>query len=183
MSGAVVIQLSLPGRLQFCDVARRVVMESCKLVGSVDDEVLSRTSPSSLSDRYEFEDRFTLEFISAFSEIFNNIALHAYRDIADGTIDLTVHIGSDHLLVEMRDSGATFDIDAVPIPDELPTGGMGIYIARTMLDKLEYQPGPPNRWRLAKYVASEPAPENTESTESGESGESGESVRESALHD
>ena len=88
MSGAVVIQLSLPGRLQFCDVARRVIMESCKLVGAVDDEELARTSPSSLpsaglSDRYEFEDRFTLEFISAFSEIYNNIALHAYEGSPD----------------------------------------------------------------------------------------------------
>lgn len=173
MSGAVVIQLSLPGRLQFCDVARRVIMESCKLVGAVDDEELAGSSPSSLpsaglsgglSDRYEFEDRFTLEFISAFSEIYNNIALHAYDGMAHGTIDFKVHIGSDRLIVEMSDMGKTFDIDAVPVPDELPTGGMGIYIARTMLDELEYQPGPPNRWRLAKYMASaqtaEPARES-----------------------
>lgn len=142
-------------------------MESCKLVGSVDDEELSRTSPASLSDRYEFEDRFTLEFISAFSEIYNNIALHAYAG-SHGTIDFTVHIGSDRLIVEMSDNGKTFDIDAVPVPDELPTGGMGIYIARTMLDELEYQPGPPNRWRLAKYVAS---------------AQSAEPARESAVHD
>ena len=168
MSGVAVIQLSLPGSLQFCDVARRVVMESCKLVGSVDDDELSRSSPSSLSDRYEFEDRFTLEFISAFSEIFNNIALHAYADIPHGTIEFSVHIGSDQLIVEMSDTGKTFDIDAVPVPDELPTGGMGIYIARTMLDELEYQPGPPNRWRLAKYVAS---------------AHTSASTRESALHE
>ena len=167
MSGAAVIQLTLPGRLQFCDVARRVIMESCKLVGVVDDEELARTSPSSLSDRYEFEDRFTLEFISAFSEIYNNIALHAYGD-AQGCIEFMVQIGSDRLVVEMSDTGKTFDIDAVPVPDELPTGGMGIYIARTMLDELEYQPGPPNRWRLAKYVAS---------------AHTGEQVRESALHE
>ena len=166
MSGTAVIQLSLPGRLQFCDVARRVIMESCKLVGVVDDEELARTSPSSLSDRYEFEDRFSLEFISAFSEIYNNIALHAYDGDAHGPIEFTVHIGSDRLVVEMSDMGKTFDIEAVPVPDELPTGGMGIYIARTMLDELEYQPGPPNRWRLAKYVAS---------------AHTGERVRESAL--
>lgn len=169
MSGAAVIQLSIPGRLQFCDVARRVIMESCQLVGSVEDEELPRTSPSSLSNRYEFEDRFTLEFISAFSEIYNNIALHAYEGNGSGNIDLTIQIGPDCLVVKIVDTGKTFDIDAVPLPEELPTGGMGIYIARAMLDELEYQPGPPNHWHLAKYVAS--AKEATDSVRESAMGE------------
>lgn len=154
MSSSQVIELSIPGRLQFCDVARRVVMESCKLLGARNmgpsSPAIARSMPT---ERYELHDRFTIEFVTAFSEIYNNIALHAYGDKATGFITLTIAIGDDSLSVDMRDTGETFDIDAVPPPDELPTGGMGIFLARSMLDTLEYQSGPPNRWRLLKYIS------------------------------
>ena len=34
----------------------------------------------------------------------------------------------------------------------LPEGGMGIHIAKTMLDEVTYEPGPPNLWRLCKRL-------------------------------
>ena len=34
----------------------------------------------------------------------------------------------------------------------LPEGGMGIHIAKTMLDEITYEPGPPNLWRLLKRL-------------------------------
>ena len=34
----------------------------------------------------------------------------------------------------------------------LPEGGMGIHIAKTMLDEVTYEPGPPNKWRLCKRL-------------------------------
>ena len=34
----------------------------------------------------------------------------------------------------------------------LPEGGMGIHIAKTMLDEVIYEPGPPNLWRLIKRL-------------------------------
>lgn len=170
MSGDLLIELSVPGKLQFCDVARRVVMESCKILISEQTRPSQVTSNTAIntaiepattksssvlpSGRYEFHDQFTLEFISAFSEIFNNVALHAYAGKNDGTIDFRIQINSDHLIVDIHDMGTTFDIQAVPLPDELPTGGMGIFIARSMLDELDYKPGPPNRWRLTKYIQS-----------------------------
>ncbi len=169
MLGDSLIELSVPGQLHFCDVARRVIMESCKLVAA-NQELLSNSSPAPAvpaglpSDRYEFNDQFTLEFISAFSEIFNNVALHAYKGHSGGAIDFKIHLGDNRLTVDIRDDGAPFDIQAVPLPDELPTGGMGIFIARSMLDELEYQPGPPNRWRLIKYVSSAPAEISAEGT-------------------
>jgi hypothetical protein len=33
-----------------------------------------------------------------------------------------------------------------------PEGGMGIHIAKTMLDEISYEPGPPNLWRLMKRL-------------------------------
>ena len=32
---------------------------------------------------------------------------------------------------------------------------MGIHIAKTMLDEVTYEPGPPNLWRLCKRLAAD----------------------------
>ena len=58
------------------------------------------------------------------------------------------------MTVEIKDQGEPFDIAAVQSPDldSLPEGGMGIHIAKTMLDEVTYEPGPPNLWRLCKRL-------------------------------
>jgi anti-sigma regulatory factor (Ser/Thr protein kinase) len=158
MSDARTIELRVPGLLQFRDVALRVVMEACKLVGKRQAAALAGKGDESpgtempLPSSYDFHDQFTLEFTSAFSEIYNNIPIHAYEGKGGGTIEFIIHIGADHLMVDIVDTGKCFDIDTIPLPDELPMSGMGIHIARTMLDDLEYVAGPPNRWRLVKYM-------------------------------
>ncbi|GAB4514267.1 MAG: hypothetical protein Tsb0020_32740 [Haliangiales bacterium] len=111
-----------------------------------------------VNESFELGNAFTSEFVSAFSEIYNNIPIHAYQrgqSGAGGAIELSATIGSDHLIVDLIDTGKSFDIKAVPLPEHLPTGGMGIHIARSMLDDLDYRPGPPNHWRLVKYLASQ----------------------------
>ena len=62
-------------------------------------------------------------------------------------------------LREIRDSGNAFDLSTVPEPDldSLPEGGMGLHIARAMLDEVAYEPGPPNLWRLVKRHAASSA--------------------------
>jgi anti-sigma regulatory factor (Ser/Thr protein kinase) len=88
-------------------------------------------------------------------EIFNNVAIHAYHRKGGGTIEIAITPGERELTIEVRDHGSPFDIDEVaPLPDldseHLPEGGMGIHIAKTMLDEMSYEPGPPNLWRLRK---------------------------------
>jgi serine/threonine-protein kinase RsbW len=95
-------------------------------------------------------------------EIFNNVAIHAYQrgdgGSSAGTIDLTITPGPADLIIELTDTGQSFDLEGVaalptdPDPDRLPEGGMGIHIAKTMLDEMTYQPGPPNHWRLMKRL-------------------------------
>lgn len=152
------VALTIPGLLEFRDMAMRVVMESCRLVGQAGDQAKNKSQGNGerhdLSEKYSFTDQLTLAFSSAFSEIFNNIVLHAYGGSGRGSIQCEIIIAPDHLAVVLTDSGQSFDIDAVPaLDDPLPMGGMGIHIARTMLDELHYEPGPPsNRWRLVKYI-------------------------------
>lgn len=165
MSEARVVELTVPGSLAFRDLALRVVMESCRLF--VKSEVLfdtkvragqagSKRKDFPTQDGYELGDTFTAEFVSAFSEIYNNIPIHAYEGGNDGgNIKLRIAIAREHLTVEITDTGKSFDIHAVPLPESLPTSGMGIHIARSMLDELVYEPGPPNHWRLTKYAPSE----------------------------
>jgi len=75
-----------------------------------------------------------------------------------GTIDLEITATNDAIVIEVKDSGRAFDLDnVVPLPteldaDALPEGGMGIHIAKTMLDDMTYEPGPPNLWRLYKRL-------------------------------
>jgi serine/threonine-protein kinase RsbW len=88
----------------------------------------------------------------AFAEIYNNPRQHAHGRREGDTIEIAIHVGAGTLTIEIRDNGSTFDPSTVPEPDldSLPEGGMGLHIARAMLDEVAYEPGPPNLWRLTK---------------------------------
>jgi len=144
------IRFSLPGLLRYRALAVRVVAESARLV--------SRSSVHDPNDplAHDVRDPFDTAVVSAFAEIFNNIVIHAYHRKGGGTIEIAITPSERELVIELVDHGSTFDIDGVPpLPAELdaaalPEGGMGIHIAKTMLDDMTYEPGPPNLWRLCK---------------------------------
>jgi anti-sigma regulatory factor (Ser/Thr protein kinase) len=149
------IRLSVPGTLRYRGIAVRAVAEAARLVsGSA-----PRDPEDPLVDfvRHPFD----TAVVSAFMEIFNNIAIHAYQREETGTIEIAITPTDRDLVIEVSDSGRTFDINLVaPLPAELdeqslPEGGMGIHIAKTMLDEMTYQPGPPNLWRLRKRLPTE----------------------------
>lgn len=145
MGGSVTIRLSSPCSLRHRALAVRLVAEACRLARGDDTSV----DESSLA--FDLRDPFDTEVVSAFAEIYNNIALHAYGR-RDGHIEIAIAIEPDAMTVEIRDSGIAFDPSTVPEPDldALPEGGMGLHIARAMLDEVAYEPGPPNLWRLIK---------------------------------
>ena len=149
---ATAIRLSVPGTLRYRGIAVRAVAEAARLV--------SGTTPRDPNDPLVDDVRhpFDTAVVSAFMEIFNNVAIHAYRRKGGGLIEIVITPTDTDLVVELRDTGQPFDIDGVaPVPDELdeeslPEGGMGIHIAKTMLDEVTYEPGPPNLWRLYKRL-------------------------------
>ncbi|MCE9575446.1 MAG: ATP-binding protein [Deltaproteobacteria bacterium] len=147
------VRLSMPGSLRYRAVAVRVVAEACRLVSRPDAEG-DASSPA-----YDLTHPFDAAVVSAFAEIFNNIAIHAYGRRGDGGIDIAIWVTDDSIEVELRDHGSPFDLSSVPVPalDELHEGGMGIHIARSLLDEVEYEPGPPNLWRLRKRLEAAPA--------------------------
>ena len=151
---AAPIRLTVPGTLHYRAVAVRVVAEAARLVscsqGAAADDPLAN----------DVRDPFDTAVVSAFMEIFNNVAIHAYQRKGGGMIEIAITPTERELTIEVKDHGAPFDIDEVaPLPDldaeHLPEGGMGIHIAKTMLDEMSYEPGPPNLWRLRKRSQNE----------------------------
>lgn len=146
------IRLVVPGSLRYRAIAVRVVAEAARLVSS--SKVANPNDPLA----HDVRDPFDTAVVSAFMEIFNNVAIHAYKRRASGMIELTITPTESDLTIEIKDQGSAFDIEGVsPLPDDLdedslPEGGMGIHIAKTMLDEVHYEPGPPNLWRLCKRL-------------------------------
>jgi serine/threonine-protein kinase RsbW len=87
----------------------------------------------------------TNAMVSAVGEAFNNVVEHAYRDQA-GDVEIAITSDATTLRVVMTDRGSPFDIDEIPEPDlaALPESGMGLFIIRSFVDDVSYQPGPPN---------------------------------------
>jgi serine/threonine-protein kinase RsbW len=123
-----VIRLNVPAALRYRDLAIRAVAAACKLVGS----------DSGVRGRDAFDD----EVISAFSEAFNNAALHCSQP-AKGLLEIDIEVANDGITIELRDRGEGFDLASVPEPDfdALPESGMGIFIMRAMMDEVHYRLG------------------------------------------
>lgn len=149
------IRLTVPGTLRYRDVAVRIVAEAARLVSCS-----AQRAPNDPLD-HDVRDPFDTAVVSAFMEIYNNVAIHAYQRKGGGSIEIAITPGDRELVIEVKDTGHPFDIDEVaPLPgdldaDSLPEGGMGIHIAKTMLDEVSYEPGPPNLWRLMKRLPGE----------------------------
>ena len=125
-----VIRLTLPGTLQHRDLVLRAVSSACKLV----------TSAPHGRDWNAFQN----EVVSAVSEAFNNLALHAYAGRRKGRVDLVIRTAPDAIEIEVRDWGKGFNPGDVPAPDldELPESGLGLFIIQSFME-ISYRRGRP----------------------------------------
>ena len=143
MSGSVPIRLSMLGRVQHRDIVLRAVAAACKLV---------RDRPGQSTEDTEWND-FRTQVVTAVSEAFNNIVLHAYAGREDGIIEMNIRTRPNYISVELRDFGTSFDPSRVPPPDldRLPESGLGVFIIKELMD-LSYRPGRPNVLVLTKRL-------------------------------
>jgi anti-anti-sigma factor len=100
------------------------------------------------------------QVVSAFNEAFNNAVLHAYEDVPEGTVEVSLDRESGCLVLEVADHGRSFDPQVVATPDldSLPEGGLGVYIMRSLMNEVHYQAGDPNVLRLVKHIGGEHSP-------------------------
>src|SRR2546423_6369003 len=108
------IRLTVPGLLRYRAVAVRVVAEAARLVSC--STVKDPNDPLA----HDVRDPFDTAVVSAFAEIFNNVAIHAYHRKGGGTIEIAITPRERELVIEVKDTGSPFDIDGVaPLPGEL----------------------------------------------------------------
>ena len=127
----------------------RVVTAACRRVRGMAGD---KQEPS--REPHDFDDKV----VSALSEAFNNVAIHAYRGMAPGAVELEIEATSEGITLHMSDTGLAFEptdeVKRTPALASLPESHMGLYIMRSCMDKVTYQPGSagqaPNRLTLTK---------------------------------
>jgi serine/threonine-protein kinase RsbW len=154
------IRLSVPGALEYRDVAVRVVGTACRLLRPREPSTEAAASHSTDGARTDFtQDEFATRVVSAFSEAFNNIAIHGYKDAPAGVappmserrVDIEVSSDDTELVIRLVDHGKVYDpASYAELPDELPERGMGLFIIRSFMDEISYTAGPPNTLVLRK---------------------------------
>jgi anti-sigma regulatory factor (Ser/Thr protein kinase) len=55
-----------------------------------------------------------MQVVTAVSEAFNNIVLHAYAGREDGIIEMKIRTRKNYISIELRDFGDSFDPARVP---------------------------------------------------------------------
>lgn len=97
--------------------------------------------------------------VLAVEEALTNICHYAY---GEGAGEIEIHCAQaspSRLCIELIDTGAPFNILALPPPDltsdieQRPVGGLGIHLIRTMMDEVAYRrEGPRNILQLIVYL-------------------------------
>ena len=90
----------------------------------------------------------------AVHEIWMNIIEHSY-DEQGGTVTITADRHGDEVVFELFDAGCDFDPQSVPDPrpDREQVRGFGLYIVRSIMDRIVYEHTPDgNRWELTRSV-------------------------------
>ena len=107
---------------------------------TVRDAILRVLSQPPLS-MLRAEDRGTAEIVLA--EVLNNVVEHAYAQ-GSGPILLTLSLGDNVLHCQVEDEGTAMPAGqppdgCPPDPSDLPEGGFGWHLIRTLCQKLRYE--------------------------------------------
>ncbi len=130
------LHIEAPSRLVYRDPVGALILQICERL-----------------ERERSDAGMAFQVVSAFNEAFNNVALHS----ANGAVQVTVDLTEAELCIEMRDDGPPFDYSGIPTPDldQLPESGLGVYIMRSFMTRVDYTPqtaGTPNILRMVRAL-------------------------------
>jgi len=134
------IFLSLPAEAECIDIARLTLYGISSQMG------------------FSYEDIEDMKV--AVAEACNNVVLHAYQEVEQGTIDLEFIAGDAELTITVSDSGASFPYDQAAhagIPyegkslEDISAGGLGIYLMQALMDRVEMEQESGSKVVLTKY--------------------------------
>ncbi|MCX6143223.1 MAG: ATP-binding protein [Ignavibacteriales bacterium] len=115
---------------------------------------------------FGFSEEEASKIVLAVDEACTNVIKHAYQFAPDREIEIVIQPVKDRMQITVIDDGKSFNPSIAKLPDlkqhlsHYRRGGLGIYLMRTLMDKVEYKyaPGKKNEVRLTKYLtASEPS--------------------------
>lgn len=135
------------------DPAHAVTRVSFRLRACLAHRSLAIDLVSTLTEHVKDADRgFRNAIITAFGEAFNNVAIHGYRNRADGMLDVEADLGPDYMTLRLMDTGNAVDLSSVSTPDldGLPEGGLGVFMIFALVDEVVYRGGNPNVLSLTK---------------------------------
>ncbi len=128
------IEIELPSRLELLGVVDKIA--------------------DGITELMEFEDVDKDAVAISVIEACTNAIQHGHHADAGQTVRLTFEMEEDSLIITIHDHGEGFDpgvADRLPPPDLLATRGRGIYIMRSMMDQVDFGPGPGTTVRLVKH--------------------------------
>ena len=116
---------------------------------------------SDAAREFGFADEDVNKIALAVDEACTNVIKHAYRFEPDRDITVTVRPHNAAFEVSIKDSGTGFDPTRLHAPDmqdyfsHFRKGGLGVYLMKRLMDKVEYEidPGKRNEVRLTKYLS------------------------------
>ncbi len=100
---------------------------------------------AAFGQRHDLAPRLVHALDLALEEILTNIMSHGYADGREHQITVRLTARPDALEAEVEDDGRPFNPLAAPKPDitgslhDRSIGGLGIHLARTLVDGLDYQ--------------------------------------------
>ena len=141
------VRLEVPGELRFRNLVVRTVAAACRVARAGE-------APEGEDPELDLSDEFDAQMVSALSEAFNNIVIHAYAGREPGDVIIEADVEADVLHVKLMDYGSSLDPDTVQPPDldALPEHGMGLFILQAFVDEFDYTAGSPNVWSLKKSL-------------------------------
>jgi serine/threonine-protein kinase RsbW len=133
-----------------------------KTIRSETDNLLAvREFVGAAARAFGFSEEETSKIVLAVDEACTNIIKHAYQFATDREIRIAIYREKDRFEVRIHDTGRTFDpktLVPLDLKDHLThyrRGGLGVYLMRSLMDKVEYRTLPDNRneVRLVKFLA------------------------------
>jgi serine/threonine-protein kinase RsbW len=108
---------------------------------------------------FGFSEEDVANIILAVDEACTNIIKHAYQYAADREIEISIFPSTRSFEIRISDNGKPFDPSLIRPPDlkdhigHKRRGGLGVYLMKRLMDKVEYNfiPGKRNEVRLVKY--------------------------------
>lgn len=107
-----------------------------RVIGQLSNGLFNTLEPFKGNEELKYD----LELI--ISEACTNVIKHAYPDIySPGKLRLVICFDSSSMIIQVIDYGPGFEIEEIEEPDlEYPQeGGLGLFIIRQLVDKLEYR--------------------------------------------